>query len=135
MAEQENVKTFYERAEELYNLVKAESDLFKQRPPLKNCVEYLLKAYNRGEIDTIEGLPKDISTISHFDPSETSGLIEILNDFFIIAGVVPLNFDSQEQAEKFCIPGKYLFAYFDTFEKIASYFFTQAVKKDIPYTN
>lgn len=79
----EEPKTFYQQAEDFYNLAKVESDFFEQRPLLKSCVEYLLKAYKRQEIETIEGLPKDPSMITHFDKPEASGLIGILDDFFL----------------------------------------------------
>lgn len=75
-------QTFYQKAEEFYKSVLREENFFKQRIPLRDCVNSLIKAYNLGEIELIDGLPSDSSVITHFDKSETSELIEKLKDFF-----------------------------------------------------
>ncbi|MBS3073322.1 hypothetical protein J4465_00810 [Candidatus Pacearchaeota archaeon] len=80
----EEQKTFYQQAEEFYDLALRAEDFFKQRIPLMKCVELLYKAYNYGQIGSIELLPKDPLTISHADKKETSDLLKILHDDFFL---------------------------------------------------
>lgn len=82
--QEQQPKTFYEFAKENYIVALNEKSFFDKRRPLRTCVDYLVKAYKKGEVGTLDGLPEDTSGILHFDKEETSGLIERLNDFFMI---------------------------------------------------
>lgn len=79
---EEEKQGFYEQAKEFYQKALKEEDFFNQRRLLGNTMQFLVRAYHKREIDTLEGLPESGINVLTFDKRETSELIKKLYAFF-----------------------------------------------------